>query len=430
MSSIAAPVPAIEFRRRQRANEFALLCSRAALPVVLLAAWLDLCWGSSYVFLADLLMCSGFFVSLYLSKFKERDSFYWEPAYLTLWINSVVLIYFTGGAASPFLMGYLSLLFVVGAVAQTRFSVYSMLLFFLFNFVGWSLYSHFWASYPVPGHGLEFYVFGKKLTLLGGFAAFMISFIATEQKLSELAHKQSEKLKETEGQLFHATRMAEIGDLLAMTVHDLSQPVQVLNSTVPVLKSLLGKNAIELSPYAPLFEKMEFSCKHAISLIVRLRDFSRNDPFDPRPIDLNAAAGLLVHLMKSDLDSKRVAFTFHECPDSLPLLVDENEVQQLILNLMNNARDAAMAAKKPVLRISTEKVGGWARMKIENNGASISIGLQNKIFTPYFTTKGKGQGTGLGLTICEKIVAKYSGRIFFASDEQGTVFVVDLPRRA
>jgi signal transduction histidine kinase len=81
-----------------------------------------------------------------------------------------------------------------------------------------------------------------------------------------------------------------------------------------------------------------------------------------------------------------------------------------------------------VVRVKAQAFRNWIRISIWNNGEAIPIHVQSKLFQPYFTTKKPGQGTGLGLTICQQLIEQHGGRILFSSQEGDTCFVVDLPK--
>jgi signal transduction histidine kinase len=115
---------------------------------------------------------------------------------------------------------------------------------------------------------------------------------------------------------------------------------------------------------------------------------------------------------------------------SEPLWVhgDSMRIQQVLFNLINNARDACEGFSNPTVRVTAEAFHGWVRVRVWNNGQGIPAALQAKLFQPYFTTKEPGKGTGLGLTICQQLIDQHAGRILFSSQDGDTSFVIDLPR--
>lgn len=112
-----------------------------------------------------------------------------------------------------------------------------------------------------------------------------------------------------------------------------------------------------------------------------------------------------------------------------PLLGDKNQLQQVIVNLCNNAIDAMPNGGKLILRTRRETADGRVVLEVEDSGSGIPEEIRDKIFNPFFTTKEVGKGTGLGLSLVYEIIQKLKGTIGLRSEVgRGTTFTISLPR--
>ena len=156
-------------------------------------------------------------------------------------------------------------------------------------------------------------------------------------------------------------------------------------------------------------------------------DFARPRAPEPRPTDLNQVLKKSIELASYDKRFKRLAIRTEFSP--LPTLqLDPDRMQQVFLNLLLNARDAiGDEMESGEIIISTAAPDGEVLTEIADNGSGIAPELLAQIFDPFVTTKAKGQGTGLGLAVCQSIVAAQGGRITAANRERGSAFTVTFP---
>jgi two-component system NtrC family sensor kinase len=145
-------------------------------------------------------------------------------------------------------------------------------------------------------------------------------------------------------------------------------------------------------------------------------------------VQLNPILKRTIQLRSYDLQSRGVSVT-ERLQDHLPFVVgDSHQLQQVFLNILNNAYDAVrQAVQGPRIEISTSSSANFVEVSFRDNGSGIS--QPDRIFDPFFTTKQVGEGTGLGLSICYGIVKEHGGEILCSNniDEKGATFVVRLP---
>jgi C4-dicarboxylate-specific signal transduction histidine kinase len=105
------------------------------------------------------------------------------------------------------------------------------------------------------------------------------------------------------------------------------------------------------------------------------------------------------------------------------------ELQQVVINLVTNAEHAVRGRPNAVIELATEGREGWVRLTVEDSGPGVPQNVRSRIFDPFFTTKSPDEGSGLGLSICQRVVAEVGGRIWLEDSETlgGAKFVVELP---
>jgi len=163
-------------------------------------------------------------------------------------------------------------------------------------------------------------------------------------------------------------------------------------------------------------------------IVQNLLSFARQMPPQRKPVQLNAILKRTVQLRSYDLQSRGVGVTEH-FEEELPFVVgDAHQLQQVFLNILNNAYDAVKeSTSTPRIEISTCSNDAFVEISFRDNGHGIS--QSERIFDPFFTTKHVGEGTGLGLSICYGIVKEHGGEILCFNNEQGAgaTFTVRLP---
>src|SRR5207253_8288239 len=164
-------------------------------------------------------------------------------------------------------------------------------------------------------------------------------------------------------------------------------------------------------------------------IVRNLLTFARKGPGEQAPVDLNAVIQRTLLLMSFDLTIKDIAVE-KDLGALPPVLGDRHALQQVLLNLLNNAAQAV--GENPPERPRVIRLATWfderVRMQVADSGPGIPDDVLPHLFTPFFTTKEPGQGTGLGLSITYSIVEAHGGRIVVdRPTEGGAAFLVDLP---
>jgi two-component system NtrC family sensor kinase len=230
-------------------------------------------------------------------------------------------------------------------------------------------------------------------------------------------------------QMEYSSKLATIGRLAAGVAHEINNPMAIINEQAGLMRDL-----IDLSPDFPEREKMLRLTESVLSSVDRCRTithrllgFARRMDVEMEDIDLNYVVRDVVGFVEKEAFHRSVEVEL-ELDKDLPMIPsDRGQLQQVFLNILNNAFDAVDKGGRVVIRSG---VCGDDRVLVsfEDNGAGMSDETLQHIFDPFFTTKQK-YGTGLGLSITYGIVEKLRGSIEVESEEGvGTTFKVYLPR--
>jgi two-component system, cell cycle sensor histidine kinase and response regulator CckA len=242
--------------------------------------------------------------------------------------------------------------------------------------------------------------------------------------------------RRTQTQLNHLQKMDAIGQLAGGIAHDFNN---ILTAIIGYGHLLQLKTAEE-APTRKYIDSILFAAERAADLTGNLLAFSRKKAFNPTTLDLNECIRkidpILTRLIREDLEFKR---NIHTHP--LPILADSGQLEQILINLVTNARDAipeagAITIKTMPVHLEKEFIevfgfgvpGTYAAISISDTGSGMEDKIRERIFEPFFTTKETGKGTGLGLAIVYGIVKQHGGYINVESEPgKGTTFTVYLP---
>ncbi len=232
------------------------------------------------------------------------------------------------------------------------------------------------------------------------------------------------KEKALRSQLLQTEKLAAIGELVSGVAHELNNPLTSVMGYAQLLQAAdVGPEIRE--DLQTIYQEAQRSAR----IIENLLTFARKETTEKRYADVN-------HILRDTLELRSYQFKVdnvqmvRELDEHLPwTMVAPQQMQQVFLNLLNNAHQALMESPGPrrvVVRSETD--GEVIRIKIADNGPGIPQDVLGKIFDPFFTTKEVGQGTGLGLSIAFGIVQEHGGRIWAESQpEGGSAFTVELP---
>ncbi len=250
-----------------------------------------------------------------------------------------------------------------------------------------------------------------------------VSRLTGAQKGYVLVLEDITEKKKIEEELFRATKHASVGRLAAGVAHEIGNPLASISSLVQELQTE------DLSSFTKESLTTINQHVHRIARIVRnLGDFARLYPRQKVATDLKDILENTLNLVRYDKNFRKIEI-HSNVQDTPPLKIDPDQIQQVFLNLILNARDAMPDGGS--LDISVTQSNGNVLMRFADTGHGIDAEVRDKVFDPFFSTKGPTKGTGLGLSICYSIIKDHGGTIEIDSEkDKGTRFTIKMPVEA
>ncbi len=227
-----------------------------------------------------------------------------------------------------------------------------------------------------------------------------------------------------QAKLMHAEKMAAVGQLVSGVAHEVNNP---LTAILGFADLLMENDDIPESARKDLRVILQ-EAQRTKQIVQNLLSFARQMPPQRKPVELNSILRRTVQLRSYDFNSHGVE-VIEQLDQDLPFVIgDSQQLQQVFLNILNNAYDAVRETGRPArIEIETESRDAFVQVSFRDNGHGISF--PDRIFDPFFTTKEVGKGTGLGLSICYGIVHEHGGEILCHNNAgaEGATFTVRLP---
>ncbi|MEI8346864.1 MAG: PAS domain S-box protein, partial [Pseudomonadota bacterium] len=244
----------------------------------------------------------------------------------------------------------------------------------------------------------------------------------TERKQAE------EESKKMQAQLFHTSKLASIGTLVAGVAHEINNPLTIIRGHASLLVRFWEKRGVDQSEIS-LLHKVVIAVDRISSIVNRLRVLARPNNDTHEILSLQTAVQECLSLSGDIYKNDGVQIETIFSGDRPTINGNSGKIQQVILNLLSNAHDAIKKVRSSgVIKISTYIEGEMVVLKIQDNGGGISPTNISHVFDPFFTTKDPGKGTGLGLSISLAIIVAMGGNISVIGEEGvGATFIITLP---
>lgn len=231
--------------------------------------------------------------------------------------------------------------------------------------------------------------------------------------------------KQMEEQILQMDKLSEIGELVSGVAHELNNPLTgIMGYTEHLIDTGVDR---EVEKGLKIIYK---EAERAANIIRAMLDFSRKYKPEMREVDVNHVVETILVLKGYQMKSENIE-VIKELKEHIQFIrADFNQLQQVLLNIINNAHYAMVHNnEKGTLIIKTFVDDTSVSISVKDNGPGIEKDNMGKIFEPFFTTKEAGKGTGLGLSICKKIISEHGGTIELESEVgKGSVFTIKLPR--
>ena len=254
--------------------------------------------------------------------------------------------------------------------------------------------------------------------------ATLIAWLLLER---QYRHRAERRARETFAELTHVNRMATAGELSAAIAHEIRQPITGMVTMANAALRWLSRDKPEIGRARDVLNKVVAAGHQASDVITNVHGLFGKDTQEKTSTDLNKLIQSVLSVVSVDLRKHNIE-TQANLSDQLPPVVgNEVQLQQVILNLVMNAIESMDSAEPRVLSIKSETTEhNGVHVSIADTGKGIDIADLNRVFKPMFTTKARGMG--MGLSICKSIIESHHGRIWVtAGAPRGSIFQFELP---
>ncbi|ATX78769.1 PAS domain S-box-containing protein [Mariprofundus aestuarium] len=244
--------------------------------------------------------------------------------------------------------------------------------------------------------------------------------------------------KELEEQLLQSQKLEAIGTLAGGIAHDFNNTLAAIQGNLYLAKKQMGNKEL----VSTKLSNIETLGIHAAEIVKQLLTFARKDMVNTRPFSLTSFLSTELSLFKSIIP-ENIDYTIDLCDEGLTIRGDSAQLQQALVNLLNNARDAVRNTEQPKINLMLEsfttttafqqkhrgiKGERLAHLIVSDNGSGIPKAALEHVFEPFYTTKGVGEGTGLGLAMVYGSIQTHGGTIEIESEQgKGSTFHIYLP---
>jgi two-component system NtrC family sensor kinase len=249
--------------------------------------------------------------------------------------------------------------------------------------------------------------------------------------LDKRIREEVAKSKQQEALLIHQSRLAAMGEMIGAIAHQWRQPLNALGLVLQNLRLRQQMGRLDEEFIGASMEKSDRLIGKMSSTIDDFRNFFKPNK-NTEPFNILLVARSTAELLDAQLKNHNIHIRI-DCPGDIEIVGLEGEFSQVLLNLINNAKDILVERKPryPEIRISIQQISeGAVQIVVKDNGGGIPESIFDKIYDPYFTTKEEGRGTGIGLYMSKIIIENnMSGSLRAYNDAEGANFVIQLNNR-
>ena len=253
----------------------------------------------------------------------------------------------------------------------------------------------------------------------------MISGLLQERRRRQLAEVQS---RQRMAELAHVNRFSTAGELTASIAHEINQPLGAILTNAETADEILKSPTPDIAELKDIVKDILMDDRRAGEIIRRMRSLLKKAPFEVKNIDLNDLVRETVEFLSGLAIARKIELVSMITQNTLPILGDRIQLQQVILNLVVNGIDAMRdtPSENRIISIRTSRVEDFAQLSVSDRGSGIPEGKLKEVFEPFYTSKSGGMG--MGLSIARTIIEAHHGLIWAENrDHGGASFRIRLP---
>lgn len=277
--------------------------------------------------------------------------------------------------------------------------------------------------------------FSNKLNMNVAYSILFILLVATLWWSSLQAFQRNarqrriaEKTLEVERlKSFQSSKLVSLGEMAGGIAHEINNPLAIINGYAQSIEGLLDQDKFDpekLKHYASRISSTSFRVAQIVQSLRKLSRDGSKEPITPHRLDEIITDTL--ELCQQRFANSGISLEIGSYPTDISVLCRPVQISQVILNLLNNAFDAASTASEPKVKLEFSTKDNQFVIEVSDNGSGIDQKIKDRILEPFFTTKEVGKGTGLGLSVSKKIIEDHGGQLEFSRSNGWTHFWISL----
>ena len=256
----------------------------------------------------------------------------------------------------------------------------------------------------------------------------MIHIMGDLRETTAEIQRREQELRDKQEQLVQAGKLATLGELTTGVAHELNNPLNNIGLFMGNALDLIGIGVTDREHIARELQNAMRQVHKATEIISHLRTFGRVAPVSRELVSMNQVIGRALSLMQEQLRLREIEVELDVSAQRAVVMGNAIQLEQVLINLLTNARDALAESPRKIIHILCEVRDGIVDLAFSDTGPGIPEGRERRIFDPFFTTKEVGRGTGLGLSITYGIIKEHGGTIAVANRPgEGAAFLIRLP---
>src|SRR5881628_1330005 len=256
----------------------------------------------------------------------------------------------------------------------------------------------------------------------------MIHIMGDLRETTAQMQRREQELRDKQEQLVQAGKLATLGELTTGVAHELNNPLNNIGLFMGNALDLIELGTSDSERIARELQNAMRQVHKATEIISHLRTFGRVAPVSRELVSMNQVIGRALSLMQEQLRLREIEVELDVSARHAVVMGNPIQLEQVLINLLTNARDALVESPRKVIHIACEVRDRVVDLAFSDTGPGIPEGLERRIFDTFFTTKEVGRGTGLGLSITYGIIKEHGGTIAVANRPgEGAAFLIRLP---
>lgn len=256
----------------------------------------------------------------------------------------------------------------------------------------------------------------------------MIHIMGDLHETTEEIKRREQELRDKQGQLVQAGKLATLGELTTGVAHELNNPLNNIGLYLGNCIDLIDMGQIDTRQMLRDLRSASQQVRKATEIIGHLRTFGRAAPVGQESVAVNQVIRRALSLVQEQFRIRQITVDLDLDPADPLVAGSPIQLEQVFINLLTNARDALADAPRKLIRIASTMSNDLVTVIFSDSGPGIPNGFEQRIFDPFFTTKDVGKGTGLGLSITYGILKDHKGTITVdTSVKEGATFRIELP---